>query len=574
MAWRERASLLLAGTVWVGGASCGLFVGIEDLTDEGLGGNAPSSSSSNGGAGPGGAGGGPPVCEGGVGSSCYPGPPGTEGIGICAAGTCNASGECEGASTPYTEDCSTDVDENCDNLPGCAGDAVWSAVARGPGRQDDIHVATDAGGSILLGGSFEGTFVLRDATGAESDPLENTTGQSEPSDIWLAKLDPNGARVWTKRFGDASDQTLVAIDSYGSNRFVIAGNFTGSLDMGQFCQAGGAAEPRGYVAFFDPDGACQWLRAFPAQVLSAAASELVGLIYVAGSFEGDVLFGDDISAGPSSSVDGYVASLDSAGTFLGIATTTGGGVERVTHVESDNAVTFVTGQYDSGSASVAAITLPYTAGNLFDVFVARLESRFGDSFDEVIAFGGPSDDIPNGIAVDEQGSAIVVVDHTGGIPFPGDPVPATGGLDSVLVKYPNDLGGAEWIHRMDGTEDQSQTAVTVDKFNQIVFSARVLGAVEICGVVNAPTTEFGDDAVVHKVPSDGQNCIWTPTQHFGTPAFEAGTDVAVDELGNVILVGFYNGKQVDMGGGPGSPLPDTDASGNSPHDLFITKRRP
>jgi hypothetical protein len=579
MAWRERASLLLAGMVWVGGSSCALIVGIEDLSDEGQGGNAPSSSSSAGGgaSGPGGNGGGPPVCDGEVGVSCYDGPAGTEGIGVCAPGTCDASGDCVGSSTPYTENCSTSDDETCDNEPGCDGAPLWSAVARGPGRQDDIHVATDAGGSVLLAGTFEGSFVIRDATGAEGPTLDNTSGQSTPSDIWMAKLDPDGKHVWSQRFGDAEDQMVVAIDSYGSNSFVIAGNFSGSLDMGQFCQASAGAESRGYVAFFDADGACQWLRAFPAKVLDAAASEQLGpagLVFVAGSFEGEVLFGDDISAGPSSSVDGFVVTIDSSGTFQAIATAIGDGIERVTHLETNAGFTWALGQYDSGTASVAATTLPYTGGNGFDVFLARLEDRFGDSFDRVVAFGGPSDDVPHGVAVDEDGAAIVTVDHTGGIPFPTQPVEGFGDLDAVLVKYPNDGGGAQWILPMQAAGDQSQTAVAVDHANQVVFSARIRGSVEICGPVTAPAAELADDAVVHKVLPDGPDCGWKPTLHFGTSAFEAGTDVTTDGIGNVVLVGFYNGKQVDMGGGPGSPLPDTDASGNSPHDLFITKRRP
>jgi hypothetical protein len=287
-----------------------------------------------------------------------------------------------------------------------------------------------------------------------------------------------------------------------------------------------------------------------------------------------VLFGDDISAGPSSSVDGFVVTIDSNGTFQGIATAIGDGIERVTHVESNAGFTWALGQYDSGTASVAATTLPYTAGSGFDVFLARLEARRGDSFDRVVAFGGPSDDVPHGVAVDEDGAAIVTVDHTGGIPFPTQPVEGFGDLDAVLVKYPNDGGGAEWIVPMQAAGDQSQTAVAVDRANQVVFSARIRGSVEICGPVVAPAAELADDAVVHKVLPDGPACGWTPTLHFGTPAFEAGTDVTTDDIGNVVLVGFYNGKQVDMGGGRGSPLPDTDASGNSPHDLFITKRRP
>ncbi len=50
---------------------------------------------------------------------CYDGPPGTQGIGQCSAGTrfCGefgAWGSCEGASVPTAEICGNERDENCD----------------------------------------------------------------------------------------------------------------------------------------------------------------------------------------------------------------------------------------------------------------------------------------------------------------------------------------------------------------------------------------------------------------------------------------------------------------------------
>lgn len=582
MAWRRRALLLLGA--WLGTASCGLIVGIEDLGGDKYTGGA-SSSGNPGGSGPGGAGGSggePVVCEGEVGSSCYDGPPGTEGIGECTPGTCNASGICEGMGTPYTENCYTGLDENCDTFPGCDGAGLWSAVGRGPGRQDDIHVAIDAGDSVLLGGSFYGQLAFRDPDGNEADPLVNDTdGADEFADIFLAKLGPDGSNVWSKRFGGDADQRLVAIDSYGSNQFVIGGNFMGELDMGQFCQASSPSAMQGFVAFFDGEGSCQWLRSFRAEVRDVAATESIddGLVFVGGGYEGSLTFGDDISAGPASSVDAYLVTLDSGGTFLGIATSAGAGVERITHVESNNGFTWAVGQYDSDAVTMAGVTLPYTAGNLADVFLARREARLGDSFETVIAFGGPSEDIPHGVAVDDEGAAIVAVDHTGGILFPGDPVEGFGDVDSVLVKYPPsgttvDGGGAQWVAWGHAAEDQSLTAVAADHANQIVVSATIRGTPDFCGPIAAPTAAGGEDALVHKLAGDIQQCVWTPAQHFGTAAYEAGTDVAVDSSGNVVLVGFYNGKQVDMKGGKGSPLPDADTSRGSPHDLFITKRRP
>jgi hypothetical protein len=62
------------------------------------------------------------VCAPGEVAACYPGPDGTEGVGICVAGekTCGAEGgvfgECDGAILPGQEDCDTDEDDDCNGL--------------------------------------------------------------------------------------------------------------------------------------------------------------------------------------------------------------------------------------------------------------------------------------------------------------------------------------------------------------------------------------------------------------------------------------------------------------------------
>jgi hypothetical protein len=70
-------------------------------------------------------------CSPGASESCYTGPPGTAGVGVCAAGTrfCNSEGtwvDCEEETTPASEeicdgldnDCDGDVDEGCECTAG------------------------------------------------------------------------------------------------------------------------------------------------------------------------------------------------------------------------------------------------------------------------------------------------------------------------------------------------------------------------------------------------------------------------------------------------------------------------
>ena len=65
-------------------------------------------------------------CEPGAAKACYSGPPGTEGLGVCIAGTttCSAQGTfgpCVGEVTPAQETCGNGQDDDCDAVAdnGC-----------------------------------------------------------------------------------------------------------------------------------------------------------------------------------------------------------------------------------------------------------------------------------------------------------------------------------------------------------------------------------------------------------------------------------------------------------------------
>lgn len=114
-----------------------------------------------------------------------------------------------------------------------AGNALWTAPASG-------NLAVDSGGNVLVTRFFTGTV---DVGGG---PLTSAGGD----DILLAKFAPNGAHLWSKRFGDAfanQKPNSIAVDSAGN--VAIVGEHAGTVDFG-----GGPTAAGGFVAKFDPDG--------------------------------------------------------------------------------------------------------------------------------------------------------------------------------------------------------------------------------------------------------------------------------------------------------------------------------
>jgi hypothetical protein len=136
------------------------------------------------------------------------------------------------------------------------GQHVWSARFGGPGADEAQDVAVNqTTGEVVLTGTFTSTV---DFSG-QGEAVMTSAGDR---DIFVAKLDPAGAHLFSQRFGDAQDQlstefetgarTSVALDASGN--IVLSGTLFGAADFG-----GGTLTSAGrtdiYLAKLDPTGA-------------------------------------------------------------------------------------------------------------------------------------------------------------------------------------------------------------------------------------------------------------------------------------------------------------------------------
>jgi hypothetical protein len=186
-----------------------------------------------------------------------------------------------------------------------AGNHLWSKRFGDASLQGAESIATDAAGNVLVTGYFEGTVDLG------GGPLTS----AGDSDIFVAKLDPAGNHLWSKRFGDASLQVGFG-GSDAAGNVLVTGYFEGTVDLG-----GGPLTSAGsydvFVAKLDPSGNHLWSQRFGDASLQAGFGTIdaSGNVLVSGHFEGTVDFG----GGPLSSaggLDAFIAKLDPAGNHL------------------------------------------------------------------------------------------------------------------------------------------------------------------------------------------------------------------------------------------------------------------
>ncbi|MFO0756801.1 MAG: hypothetical protein U0359_09930 [Byssovorax sp.] len=74
----------------------------------------------------------------------------------------------------------------------------------------------------------------------------------------MAKFSSAGACLWSKRFGDASDQTPIGIAVNAANELAVVGTYAGTLDFGGGVSLTTAQPSDAWIAKLDMNGVAQW----------------------------------------------------------------------------------------------------------------------------------------------------------------------------------------------------------------------------------------------------------------------------------------------------------------------------
>ena len=213
-----------------------------------------------------------------------------------------------------------------------SGNCLWSDHPGGGQPASGPRVAVAGSGTVYAAGGFEP--VLDFGAG----PLISAGG----TDIFVVALAPgDGTQVWSQRFGDVANQTALALASDTLGEVIVAGSFSGNLDLGSGVLSNSGPDDEGFAAKLTPAGATIWARPFADaddQIAQAVAVDpSTNQIVVAGRF-------NNVGA-----VNGWIAKLDLGGNdiwsrtvpsslsadVLGVAVDMGGEIAYVTTFAPD-----------------------------------------------------------------------------------------------------------------------------------------------------------------------------------------------------------------------------------------------
>jgi hypothetical protein len=468
---------------------------------------------------------------------------GTDGVGLCKGGSevCNADGtgygECSGEVAPRPEDCATPDDEDCDGQATCSNH-LWSLRFGDADTQFVSNIAIDAQDNIILTGQLSGSadfgggaiasagsidlFVAKlDAAGKHvwskrfGDAAGSQTGTSVAIDkdgnivvvgyfdgtidfgggpltsagifdIFVAKLDPAGNHVWSKRFGDAGAQAATAVKTTPEGDIIIMSALGGSADFG----GGPVTSAGGFdvgLAKLDATGKHVWSKHFGdagEQSGNAIAVDAAGNVLVTGMFLGTVDFG----GGPFTDMNGgdvFVLKLSAAGDHVLSKQFGGAGTQFGYDIapDGDNIVLLGTffDDFDLGGGALV------NEGDE-DIFVAKLDSTGNHVWSR--AFGDEAQQTSRGLSIDSAGNIVITgsLSTKDGVDFGGGPLISGGGSDAFLAKF-DATGKTLWSFRYGDAPDQDGYDTALDKAGNVVLAGVFRGSVDLGG---GPLMTAGD----------------------------------------------------------------------------------
>ena len=307
---------------------------------------------------------------------------------------------------------------------------VWQWAVSAGGTSEDIGygVAVDTNGNAYVTGHFEGSASFGGTT-------LTSTGNY---DVFVAKLDTNGNWQWAKSAGGTNWDVGygVAVDTNGNA--IITGSFMESASFGGTTLTS-TGNWDVFVAKLNSNGAWLWAKSAGGSDWDegqGVAVDTSGNAYVTGYFQGSASFGGTtlVSQG---SADVFVAKLNSNGVWQW-AVSAGGTSEDIGYgvAVDTNGNAYVTGHFE-GSASFGGTTLTST-GN-YDVFVAKLDTN--GNWQWAKSAGGTNWDGGMGVAVDVNGNVIITGYFQGSASFGGTTLVSQGGSDVFVAKLSDSGSG-------------------------------------------------------------------------------------------------------------------------------------
>ncbi|AUX47266.1 hypothetical protein SOCE26_087840 [Sorangium cellulosum] len=248
-----------------------------------------------------------------------------------------------------------------DGTPG------WAHAIGDTADQTLRAIAVDATGNIVVAGYFSGKLFC------STSPAPVCPTSAGGTDIFVRKYDPRGAVLWTRIYGDTSNQfaTGVAVDAEGN--VLLTGRYNGNLTMVSRQVRNNGLGPNLFIAKLDSAGNSVWLSDYgdtSSQQGTGIAATPSGAVVVTGTYTGSLNFGPAGTLPANDVQTAFVVSLASDGTPVWSRWFAGDGAQESAAIAADAEDNVVVTGSAQGVVDLGSGPMP--SGGGFDAFITKL----------------------------------------------------------------------------------------------------------------------------------------------------------------------------------------------------------
>jgi hypothetical protein len=309
--------------------------------------------------------------------------------------------------------------------------------------------------------------------------------------------------------------------------------------------------------------------------IAGIVSDSSGNIYVAGIFQGTVMFGNDFGATDTKTSAGgddiFVTRINADGTYGWTRRIGGMSDDHVQDITTDTLGNIhIIGSFQ-GAVNFGAdfgSTHTKTSAGDYDIFVTRIDADGTYGWTKKI--GGTLADHGNGITISSSG-IYITGEFSGTVNFGADfgitdTKTSAGGYD-IFVTRINANATYAWTRRMGDASSDGGSEIITNPSGIIFVAGHFQDKVNFgadFGTTDTRASEGHADIFLTRIFSDG---TYGGVRRIGGPLTDVVYDITSDPWGNVYITGMFE-DTVDFAADFGKPDPKT-AAGQ--YDIFITR---
>jgi hypothetical protein len=405
------------------------------------------------------------------------------------------------------------------------GNHIWSKRFGGTSADVPTALCVDASNNIFLTGSF---FLSVNFGGG----VLTSAGQN---DIFLLKLTPAGAHVWSKRYGGAQSDSGLDV-AVGAGLIALTGRYgPGTVSLG------GAALPTAgsfdmFVAVYDASGTHQWSKGFADvsdQQGTSVRLDAAGNVIVAGFFQNTV----DLGGGPLTSAgdrDALLAKFDKNGVHLWSERFGGTDTDLASSIALDTAGNIILAAAATGTSNFGGST--FVGAGLWGLVLAKYDANGVHQWSE--QFGSIRADVGNMVVLDTSANIYLGGMFENHPDLGGGALANTGSEEIFLAKY-DPSGAPLWSVSFGDSFYDGSSSIAAAGSGSIVMTGTFSGRVDFGGgpLTSAPVFgTFSRDAFVVKFAD--QPPLPVLIQRFNAAPRSHGVELSWQYASNEPLAGF------------------------------------